>query len=61
MSEKGVGVGADADLCVVDINEEFTVDPEKFASKGKNTPFAGYRLKGVPAATVVGGRLHKWK
>jgi len=53
--------GASADLVVVDLDREFIVEPEKFASKGMNTPFAGQRLKGRPVATVAGGRLYEWK
>jgi len=53
--------GGAPDMVIVDLEEEFVVEPEKFASKGKNTPFAGYRLKGRPVATVAGGRLFKWK
>ncbi|GAB7388065.1 dihydroorotase [Bacillaceae bacterium] len=49
--------GAAADLTVVDLEEERTVDPEEFASKGKNTPFAGWKLKGWPVLTAVGGRI----
>ena len=53
--------GGPADLVVVDLEDEFTVEPEKFASKGRNTPFSGLRLKGRPMATVAGGRLYQWR
>lgn len=60
--EKGsLREGVPADIVVVDLERNFIVEPEKFASKGKNTPFAGFRLKGAPVATVAGGRLHQWK
>lgn len=49
--------GAPADLAIVDLEEERTVDPAAFASKGRNTPFAGWKLKGWPVATIVGGNL----
>lgn len=49
--------GAVADLSVLAPDQEVVVDPERFASKARNTPFAGWRLRGAPAATVVGGRL----
>jgi dihydroorotase len=52
--------GGFADLVVVDLEREFEVVPGEFASLGKNTPFAGYRLKGKPTATVAGGRLYQW-
>ncbi|MGZ7443716.1 dihydroorotase [Paenibacillus sp. TH7-28] len=49
--------GAPADLTIVDLEEERAVDPSAFASKGRNTPFAGWKLKGWPVATIVGGNL----
>src|SRR6266481_2804560 len=41
-----LGVGGVADITVIDPNLEWTVMPEKFLSKSRNTPFAGMRLKG---------------
>ncbi|MBF0344962.1 MAG: dihydroorotase [Nitrospirae bacterium] len=49
--------GADADIVVVDLNMEFTVDKEDLVSKGKNTPFHGWRLKGVSVLTIVDGDI----
>jgi dihydroorotase len=49
--------GADADITIIDPEREETVDPARFAGKGRNTPFAGRRLKGVPVVTIVGGRV----
>jgi dihydroorotase len=49
-------VGADADLVVVDPQAEWTVEPKKFASKSRNTPFAGRPLKGKVVHTIVGGK-----
>ena len=40
-----------------DLNEEFTVNPETFLSKGKATPFEGWKLSGVCVATVCGGKV----
>jgi dihydroorotase len=48
--------GAPADLVIIDLETERTVDPERFASKSKNTPFGGRRLYGWPVMTFVGGR-----
>ena len=60
---KGLGrleVGAVADITIFDPEAEWLVDPEAFASKGKNTPLAGYALRGRVMATIVAGRLvHK--
>jgi dihydroorotase len=49
--------GADADITIIDIEREQVVDPEKFESRGRNTPFSGSRLKGWPVMTIVGGRI----
>ena len=50
-------VGATADLTVIDLETERKVDPETFASKGRNTPFAGWVCKGWPILTMVEGRV----
>lgn len=51
-----LSVGADADITVIDLNEEWTVEQEKLKSKSSNTPFAGWRMKGRAVATIVGGK-----
>lgn len=50
-------VGSDADLIVVDPQASWIVDPAKFASRSKNTPFVGWPLTGRVVHTVVGGRV----
>jgi len=52
-----LNVGADADVIIVDPTREWVVDPAKFASKSRNTPFAGEKLKGQVLFTIVGGKL----
>ncbi len=49
--------GAVADVTIIDPNSEWTVDPENFASKGRNTPFAGWRVKGRAVMTIVKGKI----
>ena len=49
--------GAPADVTVLDLRALRTVDPSTFLSRSSNTPFAGMRLKGWPAATIVGGEI----
>ena len=49
--------GAPADVTVLDLGKRRKVDPERFESKGRNTPFGGWVLKGWPALTLVGGRV----
>ncbi len=53
-------VGADADVIIVDTAKEFRVEPEKFISKGKNTPFKGWLLRGTPVFTIVRGNVYEW-
>jgi len=48
-------VGGPADVTVFDPGEEWVVDPRTFLSKSRNTPFAGWKLKGRPRYTIVGG------
>ncbi len=50
-------VGDPADVTLLDLRRRWTVDPTAFRSKARNTPFAGRRIKGAPAATIVGGRI----
>jgi len=52
-----VAPGADADLTILDLEREATVDRSRFESKGKNTPFDGWRLKGAAVMTIVQGRV----
>ena len=49
-------IGRAADITILDTEKEFTVDPETFRSKGRNTPFGGYKAKGCAAATIVDGK-----
>lgn len=56
--QKGtVALGADADLTIFDPDEEWTIDPNDFRSKGRNTPFAGQKVKGKVKYTIVGGQI----
>ena len=52
-----LAVGADADVAIVDQQEQWEVDPAKFRSKSRNTPFAGWKVKGRVTTTIVGGRV----
>jgi len=49
--------GSAADLTVLDLSKKRQVDPERFLSRSRNTPFGGWILKGWPAMTIVGGRV----
>jgi dihydroorotase len=56
----GIGtlaVGAPADVVVLDPDAAWVVEPERFASKGKNTPLRGVTLRGTVVATIAGGKI----
>lgn len=52
----GLAAGEKADIAVFDLDNEFTVDPATFLSKGRSTPFEGWRLHGQTILTLVDGR-----
>mgnify|MGYP000929984150 CR=1 FL=1 len=52
-----LAIGSPADITVFDPDAEWTVDPARFVSKGRNTPFAGHRLTGRATITIVGGEI----
>ncbi|MCR4434344.1 MAG: dihydroorotase [Clostridiales bacterium] len=52
-----IEVGKAADLTIIDLNEENTVHVENFKSKGKNSPFNGFLLKGAVYYTLVDGKV----
>lgn len=49
--------GSPADVTLFDPEARWTVDPERFVSKGRSSPFAGWELTGAPAATIVSGTI----
>ncbi len=52
-----LAVGANADIALIDTNEEWTVDVEKLHGKSKNTPFKGMTLTGKVKMTILGGKV----
>lgn len=52
-----LAVGAPADVAIVDPNRQWEVDPSRFRSKSRNTPFAGWKVKGRVTTTIVSGRV----
>lgn len=52
-----ISSGADADITIIDLSAEWTVDRENFYSKSKNSPFHGWSLRGKPVYTIVAGRV----
>jgi dihydroorotase len=50
-------IGADADVTIIDPQHEWTVDPARFRSRSRNTPFAGWRLRGRADTVIVAGEI----
>ena len=57
LNKGALSEGADADITIIDMEKEQIVDASKFESKGRNTPFSGWGLKGWPIMTIVGGEV----
>jgi dihydroorotase len=51
---------ADADIAIIDLEKKFTVDADSFLSKGKNSAFNGWKLKGAVLKTIAMGRVYEW-
>ena len=49
--------GQPADLCIWNLKETYTINPETFYSKGKSTPFEGMQVMGANNCTIVGGNI----
>jgi len=56
-----IAVGYDADLTLVDLKAEKTIENEWIASKCGWTPFAGRKVMGWPIGTVVRGHVAMWE
>jgi dihydroorotase len=52
-----LGAGAPADLTLIDPDGAVTIDPARFKSKSRNTPFGGWTATGRPCKTIVGGTV----
>lgn len=50
-------IGKKADITIIDMNKEWTVDVNKFESKARNCPFNGWKLQGKAVITIVGGKV----
>lgn len=58
LDNKGkIAIGADADLTLLNLRKEIVVDVHRFKSQSRNNPFHGWKLKGVPVMTIVGGKI----
>lgn len=57
-SEKGtLNEGAIADITIINPDKEYAIDVNTFVSKGKNTPFDGYKVSGEVEYTILGGKI----
>jgi len=52
--------GADADIAIVNPEKVVTLDSSKFLSKGKNSPFNKWQMKGTVEKTIVKGKIFDW-
>ena len=52
----GIEAGCPATLCIWDLEKSDRIDPEKFLSMGRATPFAGWTVRGVCRETILEGR-----
>ncbi len=58
LANKGrLRIGADADLTMLNLAKEIVIDRDNFLSKGRNTPFHGWKVKGAVAMTMVAGNI----
>ena len=55
--ESGIKTGNKADLCVFDLDEEYTINSDNFVSMGKATPFEGEKVQGKCVLTVCNGKI----
>ena len=57
LPQEKIQKGVRANIVLADLEKEWTVDPEKFKSKGRNTAFNGMKLRGRPVGTITDGKL----
>lgn len=49
--------GEVADITLVDLEKQIVIDKHQFLSKGKNTPFDGWKVSGIPVLTIAQGKI----
>ena len=52
-----IEVGEVADVTLIDLDETYTIDVERFLSRGKSSPFDGWQTQARPILTIVGGNI----
>jgi dihydroorotase len=51
---------SDADIAIINLKNQYKVDSLKFLSKGKNSPFHNWTLKGTVEKTIARGKVFDW-
>ena len=55
--DKGnLGVGKDADIVIFNPKTQYTIEPEKFKSRSRNSPYKGWKVRGKVLHTLVAGK-----
>ena len=54
--KNGIAVGMPADITVFDLKEEYIIDPDTFSTKGRFTPFDGFKVYGRCIETYIDGQ-----
>ena len=55
--DKGtLGIGKAADIILFDDRKEYSIDPSKFKSRSKNSPYEGWKVRGKILHTLVNGK-----
>lgn len=57
-NQGNIAIGKEANLTVIDLNEEWIVNASKFKSKCRISPFDGYKLKGKAKLTIIKGKIY---
>ncbi len=55
--QRGLSVGIDANITVIDMDKTYKIDANQFQSLGRNTPFDGWNVKGKAFLTMVDGKI----
>jgi dihydroorotase len=58
MNKGKISVGIDGDFVLIDVDKKVKINPDEFASKGRNTPFGGMEFCGEVLATIKGGVIY---